>query len=74
MPQYDCFTLLFCCSEFYIIVLKVEQATRDWQSKQDKYAEIQRMKDEESEAKERMLVSDFYFYFYFFGIKQSLLL
>jgi hypothetical protein len=70
VPQYDCFTLLFCCSEFHIIVLKVEQATRDRQSKQDKYAKIKRRKDKESEAKECMLVSDIYIVW----IKRSLLL
>jgi hypothetical protein len=48
-----------------MIVLKVEQATRDWQSKQDKYAEIQRRKGEESEAKEHMLVIDIYIFVYF---------
>ncbi|XP_059444414.1 pentatricopeptide repeat-containing protein At1g64100-like [Corylus avellana] len=34
---------------------KAEQAARDWKSKQDKYAEMQWKKDEELEAKERML-------------------
>jgi head-tail adaptor len=52
--------VLLCCFKFNTIVLKAEQATRDWQSKQDKYATIRRRKDEESEAKERMLVSDIY--------------
>jgi hypothetical protein len=42
-----------------MIVLKAEQA-----------AIMQRWKDEECEAKEHMLVSDFFF----FGIKRSLLL
>ena len=42
--------VLFCCYEFHMIVLKAEQATR-----------MQRWKDEEREAKERMLVSDFFF-------------
>ncbi|XP_059441427.1 pentatricopeptide repeat-containing protein At1g64100-like [Corylus avellana] len=34
---------------------KVEQTVKVWQIKQDKYAEMQRRKDEEREAKERML-------------------
>jgi hypothetical protein len=55
-----------------MIVFKVEQATRDWQSKQDKYAEIQRRKGEESEAKERMLVIDIYIYIYLFILDQKI--
>jgi hypothetical protein len=54
-----------------MIVLKFEQSARDWQSKQEKYAKMQRRKDEECEAKERMLVSDFFFPVW---IKRSLLL
>ena len=38
--------ILLCCFEFHMIVLKAEQATR-----------MQRRKDEECEAIERMLVS-----------------
>jgi hypothetical protein len=46
-----------------MIVLKAEQAARDSRySKQDKYAEMRRRKDEEREAKERMLVSDIFFW------------
>jgi hypothetical protein len=62
-----CFTefhtiVLLCCSEFRMIVFKAEQAARDSRySKQDKYAEMRRRKDEEREAKERMLVSDIFF-------------
>jgi hypothetical protein len=55
--------VLLCCFEFYMIVLKADQAARDWKSKQDKYAEMQRRKDEECEAKEHILVSDFFFFF-----------
>jgi hypothetical protein len=44
-----------------MIVLKFEQSARNRQSKQEKYAKMQRMKVEECEAKERMLVSDFFF-------------
>jgi hypothetical protein len=39
--------ILLCCSEFYMIVLKAEQAAR-----------MKRRKDEERVAKEHMLVSD----------------
>ena len=46
-----------------MIVLKADQAARDWKSKQDEYAEMRRRKDEEREAKEHMLVSDFFFFF-----------
>ena len=51
-----CFTkfhtiVLLCCSKFRMIVLKAEQA-----------AIMRRWKDEEREAKERMLVSDFFFF------------
>jgi hypothetical protein len=53
--------VLLCRYEFHIIVLKAEQSTI-----------VQRRKDEECEAKERMLVS--YFKFFFFNrIKRSLL-
>jgi hypothetical protein len=41
-----------------MIVLKAEQATR-----------MQRRKDEEREANERMLVSDIYIYIYIYGSK-----
>jgi hypothetical protein len=54
--------VLLCCSEFHMIVLKAEQAARDSRyGKQDRYAEMRRRKDEEREAKELMLVSDFFF-------------
>ena len=61
-----CFTefhmiFLLCFSKFHIIVLKAKQAARDSRySKQDKYVEMRRRKDEEHEAKKRMLVSDIY--------------
>jgi hypothetical protein len=55
--------VLLCCYEFHMIVLKAEQAAR-----------MQRWKDEEREAKEHMLVSDFFFFFLIFWIKRSLLL
>lgn len=43
--------------EFLVIVVKAEEATRDSrQTKQDRYAEMRRRKDEEHEARERMLV------------------
>jgi hypothetical protein len=45
--------ILLYCPEFHMIVLKVEQAAR-----------MQRTKDEEREARERMLVSDFFFFFW----------
>ena len=42
-----------------MIVMKAEQAARESRlTKQDRYAEMRRRKDEEREAKERMLVSD----------------
>jgi hypothetical protein len=43
--------VLFCCSEFHMIVLKAEQAAR-----------MQMRKDEKREAMECMLVSDFFFF------------
>jgi hypothetical protein len=52
--------VLLCFFEFHMIVLKAEQATR-----------MQGRKDEEREAKERMLVSDIII---FVWIKRSLLL
>jgi hypothetical protein len=42
--------VLLCSSEFYMIVLKAEQTAR-----------MQRWKDDEREANERMLVYDFFF-------------
>lgn len=58
--------VLLCCSEFHMVVLKAEQAARDSRyTKQDRYAEMRRRKDEEREAKENMLVSDIYIYIYF---------
>jgi hypothetical protein len=47
-----------------MIVLKFEQSARDWQCKQEKYAKMQRRKDDGCKAKERMLVSDFFFFFF----------
>ncbi len=45
-----------------MIVLKAEQAARDSRlTKQDRYSEMRRRKDEEHEAKERMLVGDHFF-------------
>jgi hypothetical protein len=41
--------VLYCCSEFHMVVLKAEQVAR-----------MQKRKNEEREAKERMLVSDIY--------------
>ena len=52
--------VLLCCSGFIMIVLKFEQSARDWQSKQEMYAEMQMRKGEKCEAKKRMLVSDFF--------------
>jgi hypothetical protein len=43
--------VLYCCSEFHMVVLKAEQVAR-----------MQKRKNEEREAKERMLVSDIYIY------------
>jgi hypothetical protein len=43
--------VLLCSSEFYMIVLKAEQTAR-----------MQRWKDDEREANERMLVYDFFFF------------
>lgn len=41
-----------------LIVVKAEEAARESRlTKQDRYAETRRRKDEEREAKERMLVS-----------------
>lgn len=55
--------VLLCCSEFHMVVLKAEQAARDSRyTKQDRYAEMRRRKDEEREAKENMLVSDISFF------------
>lgn len=46
-----------------MVVLKVDQAARDSrQTKQDRYAEMRRRKDEEHEAKERMLVGDHFLF------------
>jgi hypothetical protein len=42
--------ILLCCFEFHMIVLKAKQATI-----------MQMWKDKEREAKERVLVSDFFF-------------
>jgi hypothetical protein len=48
-----------------MIVLKAEQAARDSRlTKQDRYSEMRRRKDEEREAKERMLVGDHFFCVY----------
>ena len=49
--------VLLCCSELYMIVLKAERATR-----------MRKRKDEEREANEYMLVSDFVFLFFFRSI------
>jgi hypothetical protein len=51
--------VLYCCSEFHMVVFKAEQATR-----------LQRRKEEDREANECRLVSDIYI----FWIKRSLLL
>lgn len=46
-----------------MIVLKADQAARDSrQTKQDRYAEMRRRKDEEREAQERMLVCDHFLF------------
>lgn len=50
-------TLLVNCIEVKIIVLKAEQASRDSRlTKQDRYADLRRKKDEEREEQERLLV------------------
>lgn len=44
--------------KFWFVILKAEEAARESrQTKQDRYAEMRRRKDEEREAKERQLVS-----------------
>lgn len=52
------YTVLVNCIQVKIIVLKAEQASRDSRlTKQDRYAEMRRKKDEEREEQERLLVS-----------------
>lgn len=49
----SCFSFM----TFYAIVLKADEAARESrQSKQDRYEEMRRRKDEEREAQERALV------------------
>lgn len=52
-----------------LIVVKAEEASRDSRlTKQDRYAEIRRRKEEEREAKERMLVGCLPFLLWYLGI------
>lgn len=61
MPVFDLIKLL--------IVVKAEEAARDSRlTKQDRYAEIRRRKEEEREAKERMLVGFLAFLLWYLGI------
>jgi hypothetical protein len=36
--------VLLCCFKFHMIILEATRAVRDWQSKQDKYAEMRKRK------------------------------